>query len=166
MTTMTREAWKALPKDRKSWALGKRHVLRMDPDTGGTILDPVQIVGEAWRCPKCGGTEWTAHYMSPVCQGVEVFVGEDGMPEEGEYAGDEEAFDAEPNDYFQCIEATCGYTMNPDGTPHDATAPKLEAQLMAMVDRMIPYCPLWLQDEARALLAGTTPTTPKEATNA
>ncbi len=79
--------------------------------------------GDPFLCPagSCGGTEWIAHYTVPATQSVSLIIGEDGKPEVGDYEGDEETFDADEDEVYECT--TCGAFINPDGTLREESTP-------------------------------------------
>lgn len=87
----------------------------MEPDRfeTPTVLQP-------FACPNCGGTEWTAHYMVPESQGVELFLGEDGKPESGDYDGATKSYDAGADDFYEC--GPCGTFIDGDGKLAEACA--------------------------------------------
>lgn len=62
-------------------------------------------------CPKCGETEWDAHYKVPCSQGVVLRLQSDGTPLDGDYLGDEEEYDPDDNEFYECC--GCGATINP-----------------------------------------------------
>lgn len=44
---LTRREWRKLPKERRSIGEdGVRRVLRLDPDSGATVLEPVELTDE------------------------------------------------------------------------------------------------------------------------
>lgn len=61
-------------------------------------------VGEPFPCPHCGESDWKADYYQAVNQGIGLIVGEDGMPEEGEYDGCEDTYDdgCSENERYVC----------------------------------------------------------------
>lgn len=60
-------------------------------------------MSKPFPCPNCGATDqWVAHYKTPESQGVELFLGEDGTPEPGDYDGITESYDPDDNEYYQC----------------------------------------------------------------
>jgi hypothetical protein len=71
--------------------------------------------GDPFPCPKCGANDaWVAHYKTPESQGLELIIGEDGTPEEGEYDGCTDSYDPDENEYYQCT--ACSAMVNLDGT--------------------------------------------------
>lgn len=71
--------------------------------------------GAPFPCPHCGATgDWEAHYIVPASQGVELTVGDDLEPDEGEYDGSEHSYDPEGNDSYQCT--ACDNYINLDGS--------------------------------------------------
>jgi hypothetical protein len=86
-------------------------------------------------CPNCGADDqWVAHYKTPESQGLELLVGADGAPEEGEYDGSPAtAYDAEENEYYQCN--ACDAFVNLDGTLQAVNSEEQTRRLEAEVKR-------------------------------
>jgi hypothetical protein len=75
-----------------------------------------------YLCP-CGASDWRACYDLPANQGVDLYVGADGTPEEGEYHGDED-IDGDPGPNVMYICQACSRLVNPDGTPVERPEPQ------------------------------------------
>lgn len=116
---LTKDAWKALPPTRRRRNPSAPRREYFDPDLAR--WRPALIVGFKFPCPECGAVDrWTANYVVPAHQGIELRVDDDGGIDAVDYDGDEETFDADDNESYSC---GCGYTMAPDGTKY--VAPQL-----------------------------------------
>lgn len=71
--------------------------------------------GELFPCPRCGARDqWIAYYNIPAKQGVELRVYDDLTPIAQDYAGDEDHFDADADESYQC--RACETEIDLDGT--------------------------------------------------
>lgn len=118
---LTLEQWKALPKTARRF--NKRSAPRREVFIPVTARwAPALIIGNKFPCPECGAVDaWKANYVVPADQGVELRVDDDGTPDAIDYNGDEEYFDSEVDEYYQC--GACQYMLAPDGTQY--VTPKL-----------------------------------------
>lgn len=71
--------------------------------------------GDPFPCPKCGASDWVAHYKVPETQGIVLQIGEGGTPVEIEYDGCTKSYDADANEFYACGE--CDSLMTLDGKP-------------------------------------------------
>lgn len=72
---------------------------------------------ELFKCPKCGASDWVAHYTVPTSQGITLIIGDNGQPEETDYDGCSREYDANDNEWYEC--SACTQTIRLDGTADD-----------------------------------------------
>lgn len=71
--------------------------------------------GDPYPCPKCGESDWVAHYKVPESQGIALTIGKNGKPDENDYDGCIMNYDPDETEWYEC--SRCGQVIILDGTP-------------------------------------------------